>query len=118
MPRGRGAAVGDYRNIVAGFMEAMRTKSVFYRLINDNAFIHRADAQTDCGDHEPPPPHGSSAKASRCRSRRLSLANQMLTPVRAAALIVMTDALIRDTQRKPDKSFFAKRIAQGAVGRR
>ena len=108
-----GAAVGDYRGIVAGFMEAMRTKSVFFRLLNDNAFtivpMQKQIATTTAsasawiiGEGKPVP------------LSRLSLANQMLTPVRAAALIVMTDALIRDTSAAA-QSFFAKEL-RNAVG--
>jgi hypothetical protein len=108
-----GSAVGDYRGIVAGFMEAMRTKSVFYRLLNDNAFtivpLHKQIVVTTAaasgwilGEGKPVP------------LSRLSLANQMLLPVRAAALIVLSDALIRDTSTS-GQSFFAKEL-RNAVG--
>ncbi len=108
-----GAALGDYKNIVAGFMEAMRTKSVFYRLVADNAFtilpMHKQIVFTTASASAWVLGEGRPAPLSR-----LSLANQMLLPVRAAALIVMTDALIRDTSAS-GQSFFAKEL-RNAVG--
>ncbi len=107
-----GAAVGDYRNVVAGFMESMRTRSVFYRLLNDNAFLRvplnkRVAITTAAatgwiiGEGKPVP------------LSRLSLANAMLTPVRAAALIVVTDELARDVSASGQTLF--SRELKGAV---
>jgi hypothetical protein len=90
-----GAAVGDYRNIVAAFQESIRSRSVFFRLFNDNAFVrvplNRRVAVTTAaasgwiiGEGKPVP------------LSRLSLANAMLVPIRAAALIVVSDELARD----------------------
>ncbi len=107
-----GAAVGDYRNVVAGFIESMRTRSVFYRLLNDNAFLRvplnkrvaittAAASGWIIGEGKPVP------------LSRLSLANAMLTPNRAAALLVVTDELARDVSASGQALF--SRELRGAV---
>jgi hypothetical protein len=90
-----GNAMGDYNASILAFFESLRTTSVFFRLVADNA-LRRVPLRQRVGIVS-----GSAAgwivgEGKPVPLSKLTLKNGVLEPVRAAAQIVLTDELWRN----------------------
>ena len=102
----------NYATLVSGFSDTLRNRSVFFRLMAENAFT-RAPFHVPFGVVSGPAsgsvvPEGASIPVSR-----LSLANVTLEPRKVAALVVMTADLVRNTS-AASQALFAREL-RGAV---
>ena len=92
--------------------DSLRTRSVFYRLLADSAFI-RAPVRTRVGMATSTATAAVVPEGEAIPVSRVTLGNVLLEPVKASALIVVTDTLLRDVS-AGGQSLFNRELA-GAI---
>ena len=107
------AAQGDYGASISSFFESLRSTSVFFRLLNDNA-LRRVPLRQRVGIVSGGATGWIIGEGKPARLSKLMLRNGVLEPVRAAAMVVMTDELWRNVS-TAGQTTFAKEL-KGAVG--
>lgn len=91
---GFGTSSSDYRAVASGFVELLRSRSAFYQLLENGSFS-RVPLRTRLslvtgGATGNIVPEGSAAPVSS-----MQLANSTLDPVKAVALVVMSDEVLK-----------------------
>lgn len=112
-PAWAGNAAGDYRLAVRSFMDSLRTRSAFFRMFADRTFVpvplrERVGLVT----------LGATAwtvmAGQPVPATKLQMENDPLEPIKAAALMVVTDELIRNVT-SAGQQLFAREL-KGAIG--
>lgn len=85
----------DYINAQNAFIEAAQTTSVFFRLLADGAFL-KMPLRTRIGVTTANASGFIVGQGKPAPLQRLRIANHFLEPIKAAALIVVTDELVRN----------------------
>jgi Phage capsid family len=88
-------ALTDYQGAVRAFQESLKTQSVFFRLKADSA-LRPIPMNTRVGISSANATGWIVGEGNPVPLTRLTLVNQVLTPIKAAALIVATNELVRD----------------------
>jgi hypothetical protein len=79
--------------MIGPFSDAMRTASAFYRILSDNGFT-RIPMQRRVGMVTSAPTAGTVAEGSAIPLSRIVIGNVVLSPIKAAGLIALTDELL------------------------
>lgn len=106
-----GAFAGDYRTVITAFVDGLRTRSIFFRLMDGG--ITRVPMRKRVGLMTSGASGWIVGEGQPTPLTKLQLANQLLEPVRAAALMVTTDELVRDVS-AAGQTLFAREL-RGAV---
>ena len=85
--------LGDYG--VSAFSASARTRSAFYRILDDNGFT-RVPLNTRVGITTIPATGTAVGEGATVPVSRVTLQNVLVEPVLASALIVVSDTLLRD----------------------
>ena len=90
-----GNAMGDYNASIIAFFESLRTTSVFFRLLADNA-LRRVPLRQRVGIISGGSTGWIIGEGEAARLSKMTLRNGVLEPVRAAAMTILTDELWRN----------------------
>jgi hypothetical protein len=85
----------DHDIIVGGFSESLRTRSVFFRMLSDGAFV-RVGLRTRLGIVIASATAALKPGGSAIALSKLELRNQLLEPLSAASMFVATDEILAD----------------------
>ena len=88
-------AGGDYAAIVSAFVESLRSRSLFYRLVSENAFV-KLPFHTRAVLIAPGATAALVSPGQAVPVRKLQLENVTLEPLTAAAILVVSDELIKN----------------------
>jgi len=86
---------GSYGIAIGAWSDSMRTRSAFYRILNDNGFT-RLPVRTRVGITVSPVTGAVRGEGNAVPVSPIQLSNVTLQPVNASSLIVVTDELIRN----------------------
>ena len=86
----------DYRSVQAGFIESLRSLSVFDRLLGDNA-LRRVPLKTRITSVSSAVTGAQYGEQQLYRIGRMSLDGEQIEPVKTTAVIVLTDEVFRST---------------------
>jgi len=86
----------DYRSVQAGFIESLRSLSVFDRLLGDNA-LRRVPLKTRITSVSSAVTGAHYGEQQLYRIGRMSLDGEQIEPVKTTAVIVLTDEVFRST---------------------
>jgi hypothetical protein len=98
---------------IGGFTDTLRTKSVFFRILSDSGFT-RVPLRTRVGIATVPATGAVVPEGAAVGLSKLTLTNFVLEPMKAAALTVISDELLRDVS-AAGQQLFAREL-QSAVG--
>jgi hypothetical protein len=87
------STLGSEGIAIGPFSDAMRTVSAFFRILSDNGFT-RVPMETRVGMVTSSPTAGVVAEGAGIPVSRVTLNNVLLQPIKAAALIVVTNELL------------------------
>jgi HK97 family phage major capsid protein len=87
--------LGDYGISIGQWTDSLRTRSAFFRLLADNAFT-RVPMRTRVGLATSTASGAIVPEGEAVPVSRVTLDNVLLLPVKASALITVTDTLLRD----------------------
>jgi hypothetical protein len=106
-PVGAVVQTGDYRFVVSAFIESLRTRSVFARLLDGG--MTRIPLHTRAGVASS---NATGWIVNEGKPKPLSqivLSSQYLSPVKAVALVVVTEEMVRDIS-GPGQAFFSREL--------
>ena len=92
---GWAANLADWRVLASGFFSSLRTRSLFFRLLDDRAF-QRVPLRTRIGVVTSSATGDVIGEGAAAKVSKLEVGNQGLIPVKARAMIAVTDEIARD----------------------